>query len=285
MAFYRKIPDFGYCAGIQDILSLNVLEKVMKIIFLFTTLTLCGLLPAQMPDWEQDFVYEKSTSDTIYLAEDEFVEGSYLVFHSKDELYQHFADVNFDKTGEITNEYQYTIEEIPGRYVAKNDLVNESYRDFCKTENKTFPDDFRLDDLKDLDETENDKFLKYLKQNWEIPVSFYEGNWREPFLFELIITETDWRKKEFLDMMNELMKKGFLNKAPLNFTFDGIEVIESETILWNDLQRIELDRETNELIVKTNSGKEIKFSYPENQYSCLADFHVNFLAFYKRMLN
>lgn len=253
--------------------------------FAFTFLLLNMVLSAQTPDWKRDFMFTESSSDTIYLAEDESQEDLYFVFHSKDDLYQHFADVNFDQTGEIINEYQYSIEEIPGRYVAKDELLMESYRDFCKAENKTFPDDFRLDDLKDLDETENDKFLKYLKQNWEIPVSFYEGNWREPFLFELIITETDWRKKEFLDMMNELMKKGFLNKAPLNFTFDGIEVIENETILWNDLQRIELDRETNELIVKTNSGKEIKFSYPENQYSCLADFHVNFLAFYKRMLN
>lgn len=249
--------------------------------FVFILLLLNKILIAQTPDWKEDFVFEKGTSDTIYLAPDEFSEGSYLVFHRKSELYKYLGEINSNKVGETIFEYQYSIEESPDRYKVKDELAIDAYYNFMNSQNQIVPKNFNLNHFTHLTESERQNFLDFLFESWQVPVHIYESKDGT----ELMITELNWRKKEFLDMMNELMKKGFLNKAPLNFTFDGIEVIENETILWNDLQRIELDRETNELIVKTNSGKEIKFSYPENQYSCLADFHVNFLAFYKRMLN
>jgi len=254
----------------------------LPLIFLFVHSI---LLHAQKPDWEKDFVFAESSSDTIYLAPDEFLKDVYQVFHSKDELYNYFADVNFDKTGEVINEYKISVEEIPSRYIAKDELVEESYRDFCKSENKKFPDFFSIDDFWNFDETEKQKFLDYLTGIWKVPVNFQEQQWRIPISVQLIIKETDWRKKEFLNKMNGLLNKAFQGEPPLNFTFEGIEYESQKTVLWENLHHIEINGKTNELIVKTNSGMEIKFPYTENRYSDLADFHVNFLAFYKIMLN
>ena len=255
----------------------------MKTLNFFTILTF-SILSAQNPDWEKDFVFAESASDTVYLVEDNILEGSHFVFHSKDELYQYFAEINFDKTGEITNEYQISVEEIPARYIAKDKLVEESYRGFCESENKKFPDFFSADDFWGFDEMEKEEFLNYLTEKWEVPVNFYM-QWAASPSAELIITETDWRKKEFLNKMNGLLNKAFRGNPPLNFSFSGIGTENQSLISWEDFDYFEINRKTNELIVKTNSGKEMKFSYSEDQYSDLADFHVNFLAFYKIMLD
>jgi len=239
-------------------------------------------LQAQKPDWKRDFVFAESSSDTVYLAPDEFLEDSYLVFHSKEELYQHFANVNFDKTGEIFNEYQFSIEETPARYIAKDGLVLTSYRNFCSIENKNFPDTFNVNNLDSLEETEREKFLDYLSRAWEIPVNFHV-KWTASPSIEIIITETDWKKKEFLIKANQLLSKAFPGNPPLCFTFKGAEFKNHEAIPWGNFH-VEI-RKQNELILKTNSDEEISFPFTENQYSYMADFHVNFLSFYKIMLD
>jgi|GEM_PF-2653483 len=278
-----KNTQFRVLHGIQNKLSLNVLENAMKIIFLFTALILYTLLPAQMPDWEKDFMFAESSSDTVYLAADEFLEDTYQVFHSKEELYQYFAGVNFDKTGEIINEYKVSVEEIPGRYIAKKELVEESYRNFCQSENKKFPDFFSVDDLENSDEAEKQKLLDYLTGIWGVPVNFYI-RWADLPSPELIISETDWCKKEFLNKVNGLLSKAFQGKPPVNFSFNGIESGKHPTVSWEDFHHLEINRKTNELIVRIRSGEEMKFPYNEDQYSNLADFHVNFLAFCQMML-
>lgn len=262
---------------------MNVLAKEMKTLNFFTILTF-SILSAQNPDWEKDFVFAKSASDTVYLVEDDILEGSHFVFHSKNELYQYFSEINFDKTGEITNEYQISVEETPARYIAKDELVEESYRNFCQLENIDFPSFFNVNDFWDFDETEKEKFLNYLTEKWEVPVNFYM-QWTDSPSAELIITENDWRKKEFLNKMNGLLDKAFRGKSPLNFSFNGINSEKYPMVSWKDFDYLEIKRETKELIVKTNSGVEMKFPYSEDQYSDLADFHVNFLAFYKIMLD
>lgn len=250
--------------------------------FPFVFLFINMFMHAQIPDWEKDFVYEKSASDTIYLAEDESQEGLYLVFHSKDELNEYFVGINSGKTGEITNEYQFSIEETSGRHIAKKELVEESYRNFCKSENKTFPDAFNGSNLDSLEAAEREKFLDYLFVNWEVPVSFYAPLTASPSV-EIIITETDWKKKEFLIKTNQLLSKAFLGNPPLYFTFKGVEFENHKAVPWGNFH-VEI-RKQSELILKTNSDEEISFPFAENQYSDMADFHVNFLAFYKIMLD
>lgn len=258
------------------------MKNMDRLVSLFCLL-FCSALLGQISELEEHFVFEKNVSDTVYLVEDKNMEGAYLVMNSQKELDDYFESENFDKTGEIINEYQMSAEEFPDRYVARIYFVIESYQEYLTSQNRDLPETFDIYDWWNLDEEEHTKFRNYLSVKWEVPFELQSGFFRAVPQSYLYISKSNWEKKMFLDKVNGLLLKAFEGDPSLKFTFSGMESKKFKSVLWAELGSVKINRDSHLLVIATRSGSEMEFPYKAEKYSEMTDFHVQFLAAYHMM--
>lgn len=246
----------------------------MKFIIFLNTLFLSLLLNAQQLNLEMGFDFVKGSSDTIYLVKDEYLEDGYLIFKDKESLSSHFNKQNFEKTGEIVNEYMISVEETKDFYISKNNISEEDYRIFCEATNRPSPESLTSENM--------ETYCDYLSGLWDIPVRLstdrelaYDVGYR------LVISKFDWDIKPFLDKINGYMKEAYNMDVPAQFTYNSVET-ESKTIKWEDIRDMRVERQKQKVIIK-GTQEAITFHYTEEQYASIASMHVYFLAFLSKI--
>lgn len=104
--------------------------------------------------------------------------------------------------------------------------------------------------------------------------------------FRIMVRKDDVRKKDFLDKLNDIVRKAYVDNVPVRFTYTGIEA-QGKTIPWEEVDKMLLQAtghtRSGHVVFKGTNG-EIAFAYTEEQYDNITDLHVQFLAFYKLML-
>lgn len=234
------------------------------------------LISAQQFNIEKDFEFVKGFSDTIYLVKDEYLEDSYLTFKDKESLYAHFENQNFNKTGEIINEYMISIQEIKDFYISVDDVSEADYHSFCKATGKPLSEPLTSDDM--------EEYCEYLSGLWSIPVRLPAyAEWPYGPGFRLVITKSDLDKKLIFDKLNGYMKEAYGMDPPVHFTYNGVESGD-KSIKWEDVRDMRVDRQKQKVIIK-GTQEAITFHYTEEQYTPVASVHVNFLAFLEKLNN
>lgn len=94
---------------------------------------------------------------------------------------------------------------------------------------------------------------------------------------------TDWNKQKKMDELNGFLQNAYGNEPPVFFTLEGIHSTGIKPIPWAAINNMLVDRTNREVIIKTESGQEIRFNYTENQYTDIASMHVHFLAFFEKL--
>lgn len=94
---------------------------------------------------------------------------------------------------------------------------------------------------------------------------------------------TDWNKQKKMDELNGFLQNAYGNEPPVFFTLEAIHSTGIKPIPWAAINNMLVDRTNREVIIKTESGQEIRFNYTENQYTDIASMHVHFLAFFEKM--
>lgn len=94
---------------------------------------------------------------------------------------------------------------------------------------------------------------------------------------------TDWNKQKKMDELNGFLQNAYGNEPPVFFTLEAIHSTGIKPIPWAAINNMLVDRTNREVIIKTESGQEIRFNYTENQYTDIASMHVHFLAFFEKL--
>src|SRR5690606_19391734 len=98
-------------------------------------------------------------------------------------------------------------------------------------------------------------------------------------------TEKDWKRKEFLDNINGYMQIAYGEKPPVYFGYEAIYSDEVKSVYWTEVENMLVNRNTREVVITTQSGREIRFGFTDEQYTHIASVQVNFLAFFKKIMH
>ncbi|SFH06050.1 hypothetical protein SAMN04489864_104365 [Pedobacter insulae] len=172
-------------------------------------------------------------------------------------------------------------------YYSIRPISIEDYKDFCEVNDKLLPYFPKVAELSftmnNLSSAALEEYCGYLSKSWDVPISFFEIGTHG--FYRIVIVEKDWNRKEFLDKINGYMKNAYRERPPIRFAYDQILSDRYKSLSWVDVDNMIVDRNKKEVTIKTHSGRELMFTYKEDQYSDIASLHVNFLAFFKEMLN